>query len=125
MAEPIHHFVRNYDDYLTGCGKRRATGYAQDSVTNAVHAVTCQGCMASRGFEAECARQEVGIWTGRDGLLHLNDRRLEQAFADSLALGVPQFGAGRFRFDQDEVHMTVTAFQALMRAAVVNSQETP
>lgn len=124
MAEPIHHYVREYDDYLTGCGKVRSTGYAQDSVTKAVHAVTCQNCMAASSFKAECTRQDVAVWTGDDGLLHLNDRRLEQAYADSLARGVPLFGSSRFRFDRNEVHMSVTAFQALIRAAV-NSSETP
>lgn len=124
MTGPIHHYVREYDDYLTGCAKVRSTGYAQDSVTKAVHAVTCQGCMASRSFKAECTRMDVTVWTGSDGLLHLNNRRLEQAYADSLALGVPIFGSSRFRFDRDEVHMSVTAFQALIRAAVNNS-ETP
>lgn len=64
MAEPTHHYVRDYDDYLTGCGKRRSTGYAQDSVTKAVDAVTCQDCMASRSFKAECARHDVTIRTG-------------------------------------------------------------
>lgn len=122
MTGPIHHYVREYDDYLTGCGKVRSTGYAQDSVTKAIAAVDCQKCMASGSFKAECARQEVAVWTGGDGLLHLNDRRLEQAYADSLALGVPLFGSSRFRFDRDEVHMTVTAFQALIRAAVNNSE---
>ena len=121
MEQPIHHFVREYDDYLTGCGKVRSAGYAQDSVTKAVHAVTCQECMASRHFKAECARLEVSIWTGPDGLLHLNDRRFEQAYADTLAIAVPLFGATRFRFDKDEVHMSVTAFQALVRAAVTNT----
>lgn len=124
MAEPIHHFVRDYDDYLTGCGKRRSTGYAQDSVTKAVHAVTCQGCMAAVSFETACQRQGVSSWTGPDGLLHLNDRRLEQAYANTVALGTPLFGVNRFRFDRDEVHMSVEAFHALVQAAVANTQET-
>jgi hypothetical protein len=122
MAEPIHHFVQDYDDYLTGCGKRRSTGYAQDSVTKAIDAVTCQDCMASASFKASCARQDATIWTGADGLLHLNDRRLELAFANTLALGTPLFGVNRFRFDRDEVHMTVDAFQALVRAAVAGTE---
>lgn len=70
MTGPIHHFVREYDDYLTGCGMRRSTGYAQESVTKAVAAVTCQDCMASGSFKAECARQEVATGTGPEEVRH-------------------------------------------------------
>lgn len=125
MYQSPWHYVADYDTLTLGCGQRRATGYAESRVTTKIHSVDCQKCMAAYIFKAECARQEVTIWTGDDGLLHLNDRRLEQAYADSLALGVPLFGSSRFRFDRDEVHMTVTAFQALIRAAVTNPSETP
>jgi hypothetical protein len=70
MDQPIHHYVRAYDDYLTGCGKRRSTGYAQDSVTKAVGAVTCQECVASRSFKTECARQDAAKKPGPEDVTH-------------------------------------------------------
>jgi hypothetical protein len=75
MAPPITHHIRDYDSLLLGCGKRRATGYAQDRVSTGVRGVTCQKCMASVRFQAECARQEITVAAGPDGILCLGSPR--------------------------------------------------